>query len=142
MSTLAIEKRLQFKEVFDFYDRDNDGQLTNDEFNDALKSLGIVIPRIEMNEIFNTIPKKSYKYFERVASYKMPKKTNQDELVKAFGFLDKDGNGKVRLEDLKKILFCKGECMKESEINELLKKFTDRDGNINYNTLISSLLGQ
>ena len=32
--------------------------------------------------------------------------------------------------------------MKESEINELLKKFTDRDGNINYNTLISSLLGQ
>ena len=86
--------------------------------------------------------KKSYKYFERVASSKMPKKTNQDELVKAFGFLDKDGNGKVRLEDLKEILFCKGECMKESEINELLKKFTDRDGNINYNTLISSLLGQ
>ena len=73
MSTLAIEKRLQFKEVFDFYDRDNDGQLTNDEFNDALKSLGIVIPRIEMNEIFNTIPKKSYKYFERVKTVEIRK---------------------------------------------------------------------
>lgn len=142
MSTLAIEKRLQFKEVFDFYDRDNDGQLTNEEFNEALKSLGIVIPKIEMNEIFNTIPKKSYKYFERVASYKMPKKTNQDELLKAFGFLDKDGNGKVSSEELKELLFCKGECMKENEINDLLKTFTDREGNINYITLISSLLGQ
>lgn len=142
MATLPPEKKKQCQEVFDFYDKDMDGQLTKEDFGDAMKSLGIFIPKDEMNAILDKMPTRDYEHFEGIAANKLSQKVNKDEIIQAFKFLDKDGIGKIPSHELKHALLTLGEPLKENEVNELLKEFTDNDGNVDYKKLIVALVGK
>ena len=81
MATLPPEKKKQCQEVFDFYDKDMDGQLTKEDFGDAMKSLGIFIPKDEMNAILDKMPTRDYEHFEGIAANKLSQKVNKDEII-------------------------------------------------------------
>ena len=77
MASLPPEKKQQCKEVFDFYDKDRDGQLTKEDFTDAMKSLGIFIPKEEMAELLDKLPVRDYEHFEGIAATKLSQKVNK-----------------------------------------------------------------
>lgn len=142
MASLPPEKKQQCKEVFDFYDKDRDGQLTKEDFTDAMKSLGIFIPKEEMAELLDKLPVRDYEHFEGIAATKLSQKVNKDDIIHAFSFIDKEGKGKVTAAELKHAFMTLGEPLKENEVNELLKEFTDEGGNVDYKKLIVALVGK
>ena len=62
MTSFPKEKQIQCKEIFNYYDTDKDGKLSKEEFSDAIKTLGIFIPKEELESTLN-------KYHNRLACY-------------------------------------------------------------------------
>lgn len=142
MSGLPPEKKIQCNEIFQYYDKDRDGRLSKEDFNDAMKTLGIFIPKEEMEIILSTIPVCDYEHFEEIASKKLSQKVNKDEIVNSFLFIDPSGSGKCKKEDLVRAFTVLGEPLKASEVNELIKEFVDKDENVDYKKLIVALVGK
>ena len=64
MSKISPEKQIQCQEIFNYYDKDNDGKLSKNEFEDAIKTLGIFIPKEELSSILDKIPIFDYQHYE------------------------------------------------------------------------------
>lgn len=142
MASLPIEKKQQCQEIFNFYDKDKDGKLTKEDFNDAMKSLGIFIPKDEMNQILDKMSACDYAHFEEIASTKLSQKVNKDEIIQAFEFVDKNKKGTATKKEIKHAFMTLGDPLGEKEVEELLKEFVDGDGNVDYKKMITALVGK
>ena len=141
MSVLPPEKKLQCREIFDYFDKKNTGTLSKEAFSDAIKSLGIFIPKDELNGILDKLPAFDYQHFEEICANKLSNKVNKDEIIKAFSFLDPHKTGQAPAGKIKRAMMTLGEPLKEKEINELLKEFT-QGGNVDYKKFIVALVGK
>ena len=141
MSTLPKEKEIQCKEIFNYYDFDKDGKLSKEDFSDAIKTLGIFIPKEEFEETLNKITTYDYQHFEELCALKLSQKINKDDIIKAFAYLDPKNKGTCKEEDLKQAFLTLGEPLQENEINELLEEYKE-NGEINYKKLIVALVGK
>jgi Ca2+-binding EF-hand superfamily protein len=141
MSKISPEKQIQCQEIFNYYDKDNDGKLSKNEFEDAIKTLGIFIPKEEMSSILDKIPIFDYQHYEEICAEKLAHKINKDEIIKAFEYLDKNKKGKCDKKILKQAFLTLGEPLKENEIEELLNSYTQND-EVDYKKLIVELVGK
>ena len=70
--------------------------------------------------------------FYEIMSTKMTKKDIRAEMLKAFDLFDKDGTGKISLDNLKRVSEELGEKMSEEELKEMIDEAdVDRDGAVN-----------
>jgi len=61
------------------------------------------------------------------------KNNSENEMVNAFGVLDRSQNGYINAKDLRHVFLCMGENYSLEEIKEMLKTIDeDGDGNINF----------
>ena len=142
MVIFYIASRLQdneindLKEIFKAFDKDNDGQINYDEFEQGLIKLKSKI--IEFDEVysyFNSIDTdKNGKidYTEFIASI-LKKKIflKEERLYEAFSMLDKKGNGKITKDELMSVL--KMEPSGDKYVSELIKNVDlNGDGVIDY----------
>ena len=141
MASLPKEKQIQCKEIFNYYDTDKDGKLSKEEFSDAIKTLGIFIPKEELESTLNKISIYNYESFEELCALKLSQKINKDDIIKAFAFLDPNNKGTCKEEDIKQAFLTLGEPLQENEIDELLNEYK-QDGEINYKKLIIALVGK
>ena len=127
------------KEAFKALDKDNDGQISLEEFKDGLKQLpNVKISDEKMVEYFDSIDTdKSGKidYTEFIAATLSKKNDLQKEKLKeAFSMLDKNNDGKISKEDIKGILRLES---KDQIITDLMAKAdTNKDGEIDYNEFL------
>ena len=141
MTTLPLEKQIQCKEIFNYYDKDKDGILSKEDFQDAIKTLGIFIPKEEIENTLSKISSYDYKNYEDICAEKLSQKINKDEIIKAFSYLDPNNKGTCKEQDIKQAFLTLGEPLQENEIDELLKEY-NQDGEINYKKLIIALVGK
>ena len=141
MTTLPPEKKEQCREIFDYFDLDMDGRISKEDFSDAIKTLGIFIPKNELETILNKLNIYDYSHFEEICAKKLSEKINKDAIVKSFLFLDPQKTGNCSKEKLKQAFLTLGEPLKEEEIDNLLKDFT-QGGQVDYKKLISALVGK
>ena len=141
MTTLPPEKKEQCREIFDYFDLDMDGRISKEDFGDAIKTLGIFIPKDELESILNKLNIYDYSHFEEICAKKLSEKINKDAIVKSFLFLDPQKTGNCSKEKLKQAFLTLGEPLKEEEIDNLLKDYT-QGGQVDYKKLIGALVGK
>lgn len=141
MSGLSEEKKKACREVFNFFDLENRGKLPKEDFESALKTLGLFIPQSEIDDYVNKTPVLDYAHFETLAATRMGQTSNKADMIKAFEFLDPKGTGKAKASDVKKALCSLGEPLKDNEANELLKDYIE-NGMIEYKVFVQALIGK
>ena len=141
MTALPPEKKEQCLEVFNYFDKDMDGRITKDEFSDAIKTLGIFIPKDELATILDKISIYDYTHFEEICAKKLSEKINKEEIVKAFLFLDPQKTGFCSKDKLRQAFMTLGEPFKTEEIDNLLKEYS-KGGTVDYKQLIGALVGK
>ncbi len=141
MTTLPPEKKEQCREIFDYFDLDMDGRISKEDFGDAIKTLGIFIPKDELEATLNKLNIYDYSHFEEICAKKLSEKINKDAIIKSFLFLDPQKTGNCSKEKLKQAFLTLGEPLKEDEIDNLLKDFT-KGGQVDYKKLIGALVGK
>ena len=141
MATLPPEKKEQCHEVFDYFDKDMDGRITKEEFSDAIKTLGIFIPKDELTSLLDKIPIYDYAHYEEICANKLSEKINKEEITRAFLFLDPQKTGSCPKDKLRHAFLTLGEPLKPDELDNLLKDYT-KGSTVDYKKLIGALVGK
>ena len=141
MVSLPPEKKEQCKEIFNFFDQDMDGRISKNDFSDAIKTLGIFIPKNELEAILDKLSIYDYSHFEEICAKKLAEKIDKDSIVKSFLFLDPQKTGNCSKDKLKQAFLTLGEPLKEDEVDNLLKEYSK--GNlVDYKKLVGALVGK
>ena len=117
-SKLDDNHLMEINKIFKLFDKDNDGQISLEEFHNALTNYNLNTD--EINLLFNSLDMDkngSINYTEFISAY-LPKKIYlKDELLaEAFGFFDKRNNGTISREDIIFALKINGTENKEIEL--------------------------
>ena len=139
--SLPPEKKEECQEVFNFFDRDLDGRVSREEFSDAIKTLGIFIPKKELDTLLDKISVYDYDNYEKVCASKLSEKINKDEIIKGFWFLDSDRTGLCPKDRLRYAFMTLGEPFKPDEIDNLLQEYS-KGSQVDYRELVSALVGK
>ncbi|KAK9986755.1 hypothetical protein SO802_031706 [Lithocarpus litseifolius] len=135
---LSVEEVAGIKEGFQLMDTTNKGKINIDELRVGLHKLGHQIPDADLHILMEAgdIDKDGYlDYGEFVAiSVHLRKMGNDDEhLLKAFKFFDKNKTGYIEIEELRDALADELEPNCEEVINAIMHDVdTDKDGRISY----------
>ena len=141
MVSLPPEKKEQCREIFNYFDQDMDGRISKQDFSDGIKTLGIFIPKDELDTILDKLSIYDYSHFEEICAKKLSEKINKDEIVKSFLFLDPKKTGTCSKEKLKQAFLTLGEPLKEDEVDKFLDEYS-KGSMVDYKKLISALVGK
>ena len=137
-----------YKHVFDLFDKNHSGTISVNDIIDIMKHLGYYhIIRKEVDEIVtkNNVCTDGELDFEEfytfVENYKTKlevEKYDEDLILKAFEYFDKDKDGKVTNYEFKYILSKLGHSFTEEECDKFFKDLDlDNDGILNYKDFIN-----
>eukprot|EP00727_Mastigamoeba_balamuthi_P003783 m51a1_g13401 putative essential myosin light chain (152) ;mRNA; f:14412-15183 len=132
------------EEVFQVYDADHDGKVAKDSVPDIFRALGRAPTSAQVAEIlkeckeFCELP--DVKNVVRKFQIKTPRALEED-MTNCFRACDREGSGQVHEAELRQTLTTLGDCMKPTEVDEILKAVTvNRDGFIDYDKLVEVLI--
>jgi len=135
---LSAEERQSYKDAFDQFDRDGNGDITIEELGTVMRSLGQNPTDAELKDIINEvdIDNNGSINFEEFLLLMAPKSTAIDherELRGAFDVFDKDGSGSISTEELRAVMRSIGENLSDAEIDEMLNEADkDKNGTIDF----------
>ena len=143
---ISSNKEKEFKNIFDKYDSNKDGNVNSDELANILKAININVSDEEIKEIIEEIELEgnneiNFENFISIVNRREKDVDTKEEVLNAFKFFDKEGNGLININDLKYIMINVSKNLSEAEIDDMLKEADlDMDGFINYEEFIRSLL--
>ncbi|KAK1600050.1 uncharacterized protein LY79DRAFT_532398 [Colletotrichum navitas] len=126
-----------YKAVFSIFDRDGTGAINAEEFQIAMKSLGLNPSIKEVNELIAEVDPNNdggidfNEFLQLMSEAPAPSSKDSDtnkELVAAFKVFDKDNSGSVSPSELRQVLLSLGQRATDEEIEEMIKH-ADLDGN-------------
>ncbi|XP_013608638.1 PREDICTED: calmodulin-like protein 6 [Brassica oleracea var. oleracea] len=133
----------ELKRVFQMFDKDGDGRITQKELNESFKNLGIVIPENELSQMIEKIDVNGdgcVDVEEFGELYKSIMIQDEDEIgdedmKEAFNVFDQNGDGFITVDELKTVLSSLG--LKQGKTLEECRKMimqvdVDGDGRVNY----------
>merc|ERR1711936_904799 len=132
---LADEQVADYKEVFMLFDKDQDGVLSFNELWTAIKALGQrpsennllkMVRSVSEDKLYDTI---EFNEFLQMMYKQQEDDINMDALMEAFKTFDKDNDGFLTTEELKKMM--KGRMNKKDLDCMLTEADSDNDGRIN-----------
>jgi len=143
---LTPEQVAEFKEVFMLFDKDEDGVITFPEVIMVMKSLGQrpsdeelleMVREVSEDKMYDTI---EFNEYLQMMSKQQKKGLTQDILKDAFRIFDKDDDGLISVEELRKIMKNMGDKMTDQELDEMLDAAdTKHDGMVNYTEFVMLL---
>jgi len=138
MSELSQEQINEFREAFDLFDKDKDGQITSKELGTVMRSLGQNPTDTELQDMIrevDTTGKGNIQFndFVKMMAKKMKDTDNEDEIVEAFRVFDKEGHGYIPATELRHVMTSLGEKLTNEECDEMIREADiDNTGQINY----------
>ncbi|MBA0828296.1 hypothetical protein Goarm_012988 [Gossypium armourianum] len=131
---------VEFKKVFQMFDKNGDGRISKEELNDSLKKLGIFIPDDELTQMIEKIDVNGDNYvdieeFRELYQSFMNDKDEEEDILEAFKVFDQNGDGYISVDELMSILVSLG--LKQGKTIEDCKKMimkfdVDGDGRVNF----------
>ncbi|XP_012478447.2 calmodulin-like protein 3 [Gossypium raimondii] len=131
---------IEFKKVFQMFDKNGDGRISKEELNDSLKKLGIFIPDDELTQMIKKIDVNGDNYvdieeFRELYQSFMNDKDEEEDILEAFKVFDQNGDGYISVDELMSILASLG--LKQGKTIEDCKKMimkvdVDGDGRVNF----------
>ena len=124
----------KFKEQFVQFDSDGDSNISGGELGPLMESLGLETSAREVKAFLkatDTDRNGAIDFNEFVAM--MVKKAKRGPLMLAFKTFDKNGDGFITIDELRKGLKASGEKVTETELSCIMARAdTDGDGKVNY----------
>lgn len=134
-----------FKDAFQVYDEDNDGQLVADDVVKMMRSLGYCLSGVDAQEIVADldIEKDGVCNFDYAVAmltrYRRPAPT-ETELRDAFKALDSQRSGAVSASALRHVMASLGERLTQEELAEFMQAAdTDGNGQIDYQEFVAMM---
>ncbi|VDI33374.1 Hypothetical predicted protein [Mytilus galloprovincialis] len=143
MANLSEETIAEFKEAFGLFDKDNNGQITSSELGTVMRSLGQNPTNADITEMINEVDGDgsgtiNFAEFTKMMGKKMENSDPVEDLREAFKIFDKNNDGKIDTNELKKVMVNIGEKLTDEEANEMIKEAdVDGDGKVNYEEFIA-----
>ncbi|CAK7337666.1 unnamed protein product [Dovyalis caffra] len=128
---LTSQKRQEIREAFELFDTDGSGTIDAKELNVAMRALGFEMTEEQIEQMIADVDKDGsgaidYDEFEHMMTAKIGERDTKEELSKAFLIIDHDNNGKISVNDIKRIAKELGESFTDREIEEMVEE-ADRD---------------
>ncbi|GBG62061.1 hypothetical protein CBR_g28538 [Chara braunii] len=138
--TLTEAQITDLKVAFELFDKDKDGTISTEELAEVMKKLGTTVSEEEVKMLIADVDadhsgKIEFDEFLDVMAGKLSQAAvlEQEELMQAFKLFDENGDGKISLAELKKVMENLGEKMKTEDLEEMIKQAdVDGDGQVNY----------
>lgn len=143
MNSINDDKKKEYKEVFEMFDRDKNGLVNIKELGNILRSLGHELSEQDVVDINDRDKKYQFEDLLNVMSRISKESDIEDELTEAFKIFDKEGNGFIPSSEFKHIMLTLGERLSEEEVDEMIKEADYRgDGYISYKEFVKVLLSR
>ncbi|KAG2177162.1 hypothetical protein INT43_007819 [Umbelopsis isabellina] len=139
--TISTEERESLREIFKIFDKDGDGTVSTSEFTQVLEHLGVRAGESEAQDILKNVGntnKSSMNFEEFVAAVGSATNNEQappqdQELRDCFRAFDKNGDGRISLDELELAMKELGEDMTKEELHEMMRDGdADKDGMIDF----------
>merc|ERR1711998_352099 len=129
---MTDDQKREVKEAFDLFDTDGSGAIDAKELKIAMQALGFNPTTEEVAKMVKDIDcdgnsTVEFEEFIEMMEGKMSGKDPVEEMKKAFKLYDKDGKGKITIDDMKRVGKELGEALSEDELQAILDE-SDRDG--------------
>ena len=137
------DRRKEYKDAFEMFDKNKDGVITTKELANIMRSLNQDPTEEELNEMIEEVDldkngEVDFEEFVTLMNRRSKQTDMEEELFNAFKVLDKEGNGLISITELRHLM---GNPKNEDEIDELLyENDGDEDGLINYEEFIKNIL--
>ena len=142
---LTEEELKELREAFSLFDSDGDGAIDSSELGNVMKSLGRKLTTRQLKEIIHSadLDNNGTIEFQELVTI-MEENTVRgsflDEMRKAFGHFDKDGNGFISPQELRQAMERMKIKMGKVEFLLMLKRVdTDKDGQVNFKEFVSMM---
>ena len=134
--------RITKEQLFNYLDEDRKGTISKNEIPQALRYLGIIKTKSEMDYLVQGLESEiTYDEFSSIVDEQSKSSLTKEQLIDSFDVLDPNQTGKCSASELFHSLKVVGEKLNEDEINYLKSKIEiDSNGNIDYKALVEMLL--
>merc|ERR1712032_188022 len=135
-----------FQEAFEFFDRDNDGQITKEEILTVMTNLGVTVSEEDLDKRMKEFDKDHdgiVEFSEFVYLMKDVLVDTKDDrrLTEAFGIFDQDGNGFIDIDELGHIMNKLGQSLNIEQVKDMIKcADLNLDGKISFEEFKSLML--
>ncbi|KAB2014640.1 hypothetical protein ES319_D09G240500v1 [Gossypium barbadense] len=142
---LTQEQIVEFKEAFNFFDKDGDGCITVEELATVIKSLDQNPSEEELQDMINEVDADGngtieFSEFLNLMARKMQETDAEEELKEAFRVFDKDLNGYISASELRNVMMNLGEKLSDEEVEQMIKEADlDGDGQVNYDEFVKMM---
>jgi len=150
MDTFNPEQIKQLKHIFERFDMDSDGSITQLELAALLRSLGVKHTGDQIYALLTSMDSNGNGYieFDELAQALLPELNNhdiminQEQLLDVFRLFDRDGNGFITAAELAGSMAKMGHPLTYKELAEMMKEAdTNGDGVISFNEF-ASIMGR
>src|SRR5690606_26455900 len=141
-------KYCEIKELFQTFDKDNDGYICIKELATIMRSMGQNPSEQELQEISKQYDREEtgrieFNEFFHLIQQRMKEPKTEEELIEAFKVFDRDNEGVISAEEMAHALGSAGEKLSKEEIDDLIRLADVRgDGQINYEEFVKMMLAK
>ena len=119
------QDRKELREAFNMFDKDGTGTITSEEIRVALRVLGYNPTNEETQQLlsqFNHNNSKNIDFdeFLQILGYKLAEPQPRPQVLRAFNFIDLDGDERISLDDLINVSEQLGQQMDIDELREII----------------------
>ncbi|XP_061350987.1 uncharacterized protein LOC133296048 [Gastrolobium bilobum] len=133
----------EMKQVFEKFDTNNDGKISQQEYKAALKSLGMVDSVHEVPNIFRVVDLDGdgfINFKEFMEAHKKDGGIRTMDIHSAFRIFDRNGDGKISAEEVKEMLRRLGERCSLEDCQRMVRAVdTDGDGMVDINDFMAMM---
>ena len=130
------------EQLFNFLDDENSGTINKTSIPQALRYLGIIKTKSEMDFLVQGLDEKiNYADFSSLVDEQLKSSLTKEQIIDSFDVFDPKKIGKCSASELFHSLKVVGEKLTDDDINNIKSKIEiDKNGNIDYNALVDILM--
>eukprot|EP01080_Neovahlkampfia_damariscottae_P003519 gene3519-6166_t len=145
MEALSQQQIKEFKDLFKFFDKDEDGKISKLDLETVMKEVGLRPTSNQIREMMEECDPTATGYipfneFLAVLASKLRNTSRSEHLLQAFQSFDPEGKGYIPASELKKNLMSWGNPLNDNEWKEMLREINCSESDLfEYKKFVASM---